>query len=86
MKLYKELVKIGLPSCQDKNGNFIQKEVYKDMLIKGRDDITKFKDMDGVLKGQTIVCKLIDDFHFFYGKSKLYFIIFHHMIDIKSLI
>ena len=34
------------------------------MLIKIRDDITKFQDMDGVLKGQTIVCKLVDDFLF----------------------
>jgi hypothetical protein len=41
------------------NGNFIQQEAYKYMLIKARDDITKSQDMDEVLKGQTIVDKLI---------------------------
>jgi len=57
---------MGLPSCWDKNGKFIHQEAYKDILIKERDDITKFQYMDGVLKGQTIVCKLIDDFHLFW--------------------
>jgi hypothetical protein len=41
---------MGLPSCWDKNGNVIQWKTYEDMLIKARDDITKFQDMDGVLK------------------------------------
>jgi hypothetical protein len=47
-------------------------EAYEDMLIKERDDITKFQDMDGVLKGQTIVCKLIDDFHLLWKIKTLF--------------
>jgi len=54
---------MGLPSCWDKNGNCIRQEAYKYMLIKSRGDITKYQDMDGVLKFQTIVYKLINDFH-----------------------
>jgi hypothetical protein len=34
MKRYKELVQMRLPSCWDKNENFIQHEAYKDILIK----------------------------------------------------
>jgi hypothetical protein len=34
MKRYKELVEMALPSCWDKNRNFIQHEAYEDMLIK----------------------------------------------------
>jgi len=63
MKRYKELVEMALPSCWDKNRNFIQQEASEEILIKEMNDITKFQDMDGVLKGQTIVCKLINDFH-----------------------
>ena len=62
MKKCKELVEMGLPSCWDKNGNFVQWEAYKDMIIKERGDIPKFQDMNGVLKVQTIVRNLIDDF------------------------
>jgi hypothetical protein len=84
MKRHKELVEMALPSCWDKNRNCIRHEAYEDMLIKSRDDITKSEDMDGVLKVQTIVCKLIDDFHLLW--KIIYFLIFHHMIDIQSLI
>ena len=63
MKRYKELVEMGLPSCWDKNRIFIQQRAYEDMLIKARDDITKFQLMDGVLKGQLIVFNLIDGFN-----------------------
>jgi hypothetical protein len=72
MKRYKELVKMGLPPCWDKNGNFIQYKSYKDMLIKARDDITQFQYMDGVLKCQTIFCKLIDGFHLLWKIKNLF--------------
>jgi hypothetical protein len=42
------------------------------MLIKSRDDITKFQDMDGFLKVQTIVFKLIDDFHLLWKIKTLF--------------
>jgi hypothetical protein len=63
MKIYKDLVEMTLPSCWDKNRNFVKHEAYEYMLIKSRDCITRFQVMDVVLKGQNIVYKLIDDFH-----------------------
>jgi hypothetical protein len=63
MKRFKDLVEMALPSCWDKNRNFIQHETYEDTLIKERDYITKFQVMNGVYKGQNIVYKLIDDFN-----------------------
>ena len=72
MKRYMELVEMALPSCWDKNRNFIQHEAYEDMLIKARDDITKFQVMDSVLNHQTIVCKLIDNFHLLWKMKTLF--------------
>jgi hypothetical protein len=34
MKIYKELVEMGLPSCWDKYINFIQKEAFEDIKDK----------------------------------------------------
>jgi hypothetical protein len=42
------------------------------MSIKSRDDITNFQDMDGVLKGQTVVYKLIEDFNLLWQIKTLF--------------
>lgn len=61
MEKFKEFVKKGLPPCQDRNGNSIYQYTYKVRLVQARSDITKFQDMEGTLKVQVIIEKIIDD-------------------------
>ena len=72
MNRYKKLVNLGLSSCWDKNGHLIPHERYKEMLILGKNNTTKFQDLEGILKGKYIVDKLKDNFELLWS-TKLFF-------------
>jgi hypothetical protein len=47
-------------------------ENYKKNLIKAREDTSKFKEVTGMIKGQTIVDCLSDDFYLLWKIKNLF--------------
>jgi hypothetical protein len=59
---YKNMVDMGLPEYYGKRGNFLPLPEYQQVLISVRENSNNFKGSTGMLKGQTIVELLDDDF------------------------
>jgi hypothetical protein len=64
---FDNLVKTGLPTAWDDKGDILTFENYIRELFKVIENEDKFQGMIEVLKGQTIVDILIDDFCILWG-------------------
>jgi hypothetical protein len=60
---FENLVKMGLPTVWNDKGKILTFECYKRDMFKVRENEDKFQGITEVLKGQTIVDILIDDFY-----------------------
>ena len=60
---FENLVKMRLPSAQDKYGKLLSYENYKKSLFLAKEKDDKFQSMANTLRGQTIVDLLIDDLY-----------------------
>ena len=56
--LFRPLIEKGLPPFWDENNCLLKKEVYDNLLVQKRNDHSQFENMEGNLKGETIVEKL----------------------------
>ena len=62
--LFKPLIEKGFPPFWDENNCLLKKEAYNNFLVQKRNDHSQFENMEGNLKGETIVEKLDDIFDF----------------------
>ena len=69
--LFKPLIEKGLPPFWDENNCLLKKEVYDNLLVQKRNDHSQFENMEGNLKGETIVEKIDDIFDLQIRKVKL---------------
>ena len=60
--LFRPLIEKGLPPFWDENNCLLKKEAYDNLLVPKRNDHSQFENMEGNLKGETIVEKLLDIF------------------------
>jgi len=63
---------MGLPTCWGKKGNPVSFEYYRPSLFKSRENIDKFQDMSGALKGQTIVDSWINYFYLLWKNKNVF--------------
>jgi hypothetical protein len=63
---------MGLPTFWSKKGGILTFENYRQNLFKVRESDEKFNEMTGVIRGQTIVDNLIDDFYFLWQIKHLF--------------
>ena len=61
-KKFKHLFDKGLRTFWDNNDNLFNKDDYDNILAQQRMSHDKFHDMEGTLKGEEILNKLLDDF------------------------
>jgi hypothetical protein len=50
---FDNLVQMGLPTCWNKKGGIVTFESYRQSLFKVRENEDKFKEMTGVIRGQS---------------------------------
>ena len=60
--LSRPLIEKGLTPFWNENNCLLKKEVYNNLLVQKRNDHSQFENMEGNLKGETIVEKLDDIF------------------------
>ena len=60
--LFRSLIEKGLPPFGDENNCLLKKEAYDKFMFQKRNDHSQFENMEGNLKGETIVKKLDDTF------------------------
>ena len=61
--LLKSLLEKGLPPFWDPENKLLSKRDYSELLVQKRNNHSKFDDLEGSLKGETIVVKLGDLFY-----------------------
>jgi hypothetical protein len=69
---FENLVKMGLPSTWDEKGKLLSFENYRKKLFIIKENEDKFQGMTDILRGQTIVDLLIDDFYLLWQIKKLF--------------
>ena len=63
--LFKPLIEKGLPHFWDEDNCLLKKEDYDNLLVQKRNNHSQFENLEGNLRGETVVKKLGDIFYLF---------------------
>jgi len=69
---FKYIFELGIPSFWGGNNALLQKDVYNALIVKSRNDDSKFQCIQGSVKGESIVDLLYGDFQLLFEVRKLF--------------